>query len=837
MTTHEEIQGLTEAEVGRRQEAGLDNKSTVQTSRTYTDILRDNLFTFINSVYFLICLVLLALGRVSDLFMIVVVIALNVITNIYQEIRAKKKLDQIALLTRAKATVIREGQERIIDPAEIVVGDVLLVTPGDQIVVDGSVIRSREMKVDESLLTGESDLIPKQVDDPVYSGSFCVTGQAYYQVEKVGKDCLANQITATARSFRKSVTPLQQEINLVIRVLLAIAILLALIVCFRTLLGLLQFEAAVEQITVITGLVPSGLYLMITLAYALGGLRIAQKNALIQQANAIESLSNVDVMCLDKTGTLTANRILLESVHPIGMNEAELRRILGDYAASASASNRTNEAILQGWRGSANLEDTPRQHSLRAEVPFASSHKWSALAFADSEGVYVLGAPEILSTAVPLTDESKAIIQAGTDRGLRVLLFAYSPIVTSMKDVAGHPVLPPDLEPLGILQFSDELRPEARETLAKFMQSGIQVKIISGDNPLTVASLAKQAGLPANIQAVSGQDLAVMDEMQFTQTAQESVIFGRITPEQKARLVKSLRSRGNYVAMMGDGVNDVPSLKQADVSISMESGSQAARNVADIVLLKDSFSALPDIFLEGQRIRNGIEDVTKLFLVRVLSFVLIIVAVGMVTFTFPLTIKLGTLVTLFAVGIPTYFVTIWAKPGAIVKGAIVPMMLNFLIPATLTLTLASLGVYLGFLVAYAVPILNLIEGNTTVEQLQRLIRSADIKHALTSAQSALVTMQMLGGLLLLLFLKPPLPSWVSCEPLSRDWRYTKLAFILIGVYVLILVVPFLRRFFGLIALSLNEFLIIGLVALLWCLVLRYVWRHRLLERFLGVQIW
>lgn len=825
MVSSTEIHGLSQADVAARQAAGQGNTASVQTSRTYADIWRDNLFTFINGVYFFISLILIALGRISDVFVLAIVILLNVLVNIYQEIRAKKKLDRIALLTRPHATVVREGQEQIVDPSEIVVGDVLIARPGDQIVVDGPVIQSSEMRVDESLLTGESDLIPKQAQDPLYSGSFCVSGKAYYQAEKVGAASVANQMTAQARTFRKPITPLQQEINLVIRILLAIVILLGLFLLFRLLIGLLSFHSAVEQIAVITGLVPSGLYLMVTLAYALGSVRIAQKNALIQQANAIESLSNVNVMCLDKTGTLTANRINLDQVYPVNLSEAELRQSLADFAASASASNRTNQAIAEACGG--------QKRAVQAEVPFGSSHKWSAIAFAEDEGTYVLGAPEILAQVVPLSEALKAQIQASADRGLRVLLFAHTATVPPLKDASGNPLLPDTLEPLGVLEFSDQLRPDARETLEKFLQSGIRVKIISGDNPVTVAALAKQAGLPANIQAVSGQDLAQMNEAQFTQTAEDSTIFGRITPEQKARLVASLNSRGHYVAMMGDGVNDVLSLKQANVGIAMESGSQATRGVADIVLLKDSFSALPDTFLEGQRIRNGIEDVTKLFLVRVLSFALVIIAIGMITFTFPLTIKNSTIVTLLAVGIPTYFVTIWAGFGQSQRGAITPTMLDFLIPATLTLTFASLAIYLGFLVAYTVPLLALVTGNTTLERLSS-VAVGDLNHAIATAQTALVTMQMIGGLLLLPFLKPPHPAWVSCEPYCGDWRYTILAGVLFVVYCVISFFAPLRNFFDLRLLTPLEYLTIGLVAILWCIALRYIWRHRVLDRFFGI---
>lgn len=821
------MQGLSDREVAAQRAAGKGNDVPIQTSRTYWDILRDNLFTFINGVYLFLSLVLIALGRASDVVVLAFVILLNVVVNVIQEMRAKKKLDKIALVTRPHATVIRNGQEQVIDPNDIVLGDVLVVRPGDQIVVDGSVVGTGEMKVDESLLTGESDLIPKQSGDPVYSGSFCVSGTACYAAEKVGADSLANKMTVEARKFRKSLTPLQHQINLMIRLLLGVAILLGFTATLQMLLRVTSVTRGVQNIAVIIGLVPSGLYLMITLAYTFGALRIAKQNALVQQANAVESISNVDVMCLDKTGTLTANRINLQTLHPIKTDRPKLEAILADYAASASASNKTNEAIALALPGS--------KRPIHAEVPFGSGHKWSAIAFADREGAYILGAAEILAAAIGLTDDLNATIREGADQGLRVLLFAYSPTLTEMQDGAGNPLLPPNLQPLGILEFGDELRQDARSTLEEFRQAEIQIKVISGDNPVTVAALAKQAGLSDDIIAVSGQDLAQMTEVEFTQTAEDGTIFGRITPEQKAQLVKSLQSRGHYVAMMGDGVNDVLSLKQANVGIAMESGSQATRGVADIMLLKDSFSALPKTFLEGQRIRNGIADISKLFMVRIFSFILVIIAVGMITFSFPFGIKTSTIVTFLTVGIPPFFVTLWAKPGK-PETAGENSFLHFVIPATLTLSLASILVYVYFLAGNLQPFLAWISGSITFEQLTQMITPQNFNTAQAIAETALITMQVFAGLLLLPFLKPPTATWVGGERLSRDWRFTILAGLIFVGFLLLLTVPSLRNFFELKPLSFNAVFGIGLVAILWALGVRSVWRHRLLDRFLGIKV-
>jgi cation-transporting P-type ATPase E len=804
--------GLTEQEAAARRAAGQGNNLPIQTSRTYPDILRENLFTFINIVLFLISIVLIVLGRIDDVGVIAFVIGVNAIVNIYQEIRAKKKLDKIALVSRPTATIVREGQEKIVDPNEIVVGDLLVVRPGDQIVVDGTVVGEGDVNMDESLLTGESDLIPKQAGKPLYSGSFCVSGTAHYQAEKVGKDSYANQLTAGAKSFRRVLTPLQKEINLIVRLLLVAAIFLWLLAGISLLMGLTPFARSVENAAVIAGLVPSGLFLMITLAYAMGAVRMADHNALIQQSNAVESLSHINVMCLDKTGTLTANRI----------PEAELRSLLGDYAASASFSNKTNDAIAQSCPG--------QKRSLKEEIPFASAYKWSAEAF--DRDVYVLGAPEVLSVAIPLSEELHQAIQTGTDQGLRVLLFARAPIAPMRTADANQPRLPAGLEAIGLLFFGDELRPHVQETLSRFQAGDIEVKVISGDNPNTVAALAAQAGLSADLKSISGQALEQMSEAEFVQAAIETTVFGRITPDQKARLVKALQSQGKYVAMMGDGVNDVPSLKQSNVGIAMESGSQITRGVADMVLLKDSFEALPDAFLEGQRIRNSIQDVTKISLVRVFSFVLLLLALVMPGIIFPLTIKHNAILTLLTEGVPTLGVTLWAKPGKPPKQGLLRSLLPFVLPAMTFLALFSLLVYIGYTVKQIAPLLGLLNGDMPLREIGQVITPERVINALFLARNSLLTFLMFCGLLLILFVKPPSRFWAGGAPISGDWRYPLMALAMLGVFIGLLVVPGLRSLFDLELLLPIDYLILALLAFLWALLVRAAWRNHWLERFL-----
>ncbi|HEY9690058.1 MAG TPA: HAD-IC family P-type ATPase, partial [Coleofasciculaceae cyanobacterium] len=591
------LQGLTHSEVLERRAAGQGNNAPLKTSRSYAQILRENIFTFINFVFVAISVVFLFLGSFSDAILVAAVIFSGVVINAIQEIAAKRKLDEIALLTRPKATVMREGREQDIDPGEIVAGDILVLRSGDQILVDGELVAG-EIAADESLLTGESDAIEKETGAPVYSGTICLSGSGYYLAQKVGRNSLAHQLTESARTFRQMLTPLQLEVNLVIRIFMAIACFFWALVAIGFVAKAISFNETVQRSAVIAGLVPSGLYLTVTLSYALAAVRMVGKRVLIQQANAVESLSNVDVLCVDKTGTLTANRIHLEEVLPIASALPDLEQRLGCYAASTAAGNATSEAIALGY-------PTDRVEPLY-EIPFSSARKWSAIAFDDRAaipagfpaGFYVLGAPEIVGAglAQPLAPEWLDRAQNYARQGFRVLLFTVSPTVPPKPAKRDSAPLPTDLQPLGLLVFSDELRPSVTETLQGFAEAGIKLKIISGDNPDTVRAIAARVGLGDNLQAVSGAELAAMSDTEFARAATENVIFGRIVPDQKARLITALRQAGSYVAMIGDGVNDVLSLKQANLGIAMESGSKATRGAADIVLLGDSFETLPYTF-------------------------------------------------------------------------------------------------------------------------------------------------------------------------------------------------------------------------------------------------
>lgn len=820
------IPGLSDQEVAAQRARGLVNTPPPPTTRTYGQILRENIFTFLNNILFLLAVALVLVGRPIDAIISLSVIGTNIVVSVVQEMRAKRMLDRVALLTRPRATVIRNGQEQELPPESLVLGDVLRVGPGDQILVDGKVVAGR-MSVDESQLTGESHTVPKEVDAPVFSGSFCVSGGAYYVAEKVGNESFANQLTTQARTFRRVLTPLQRQINLTIRLILLMVLYMETLLVANGLVKAISLPAGVEEATVIAGLIPNGLFVAIAVAYALAAVRILRFGALVQQSNAIESLSNVDVLCLDKTGTLTTNRLQFQSIHPLGADEGTLRTALGAMMASTSVPNKTSTAIA------AALPATPRP--LVAEVPFSSVRKWSAVAFDDDTlcGIYALGAPEMLRAYLGGSRDSAVgwdtiTGQAATwtGQGLRVLLAVHDPNPASLQDHGDESILPAAMMPLGLVSLSDELRPEARETLASFMHNGVKPKIISGDNPETVAALAQQAGLGSDIRLVSGLELADMDEAQLEAVAIDATIFGRITPQQKEKLVDCLRARGHYVAMIGDGVNDVLSLKKANLGIAMQSGTQATRGVADIVLMNDSFASLAPAVAEGQRIVNGMQDIFKLYLARIATMALVIMS-SLIIGLFPINLRHASVINVLTVGIPAVILAVWARPGYRYRQSLVARLMHFVLPAAVISSLLGLIVFYG---PYLYQIAR-IDPSLPTEQIRALAANY-----LLTGQTSLAAFLVAVGLLLIVFAEPPTPWWVGGDSLSGDWRPAWLAIGLFIVFWVIMAIPMARSFFALQLLGAGHIVLVLVATLVWLLLVRLVWRQHWLERFFDVPI-
>ncbi|MEJ2302618.1 MAG: HAD-IC family P-type ATPase [Anaerolineales bacterium] len=750
------IQGLSEEEAEARRERGLGNEVRFRTTRTYLQILRHNAFTFINIVLFSIGIILILMGKFGDALVTAGLVLLNVVVGVYQEGRAKRKLEQIALLTRPKATVLRNGQERALDPSEIVLGDVLVARPGDQIVVDGQVSGEGRMEVDESLLSGESERIPKQNGDAVYSGSFCVTGSAFYVAHTERHRLDHPRHGAGGHSSGHTAGDLLRHPT--------------------------APPGRVGPNRCGTGGAGAPRFIL----HDHGSLRYGSRAGGWQRsANPADQRGGIDQP--RQPAVPGQDRHTDHQPHPAP-----------GHAAFGGGGNRTTEAILEAFGG--------QPISAEEVVPFSSEWKWSALRWQTPErqGAYILGAPEVLLTRAGASHDLENQIKVLTEQGLRVLLFAHHAGQIAQKDDNSEPSLPVDLQPLALLSLREELQPQAQETIEHFSELGIELKLISGDNPDTVAALSRQVGFASDLRCVSGFDLEGKNDAELKSIGEETAIFGRISPQQKEKLVQLFRDKGRYIAMIGDGINDILALKKADVGVAMQSGSQATRGVADIVLLEDAFAALPVAFREGQRIVKGMEDVVRLLLTRTIYVLLLVITTQLMGVAFPVTPKHNSILALLTVGIPILALAAWARPGAPPK-SVMGSTSHFVMPAAVTISVVALAVYVFYLG---------ISGSVEV------------------ARTGLTTITVLCGLLLIPFVEPPTAWWVGGDEFSGDWRPTLLAAGMLGGFALVMALPVLRSFFELVPLGGWDYLVLGAVAAVWALLQRWIWRTQLFERLI-----
>ena len=817
--------GLSQREAEARRRRGEGNVAVSASSRSYARIVRTNVFSFFNIILFVIGAALLALGRYSDAFTSVGLGLVNAAISAVQEIRAKRKLDRLQLLGRGRVTVVRDGRDVEVTPEEVVRGDVVHVRPGDQVVVDGPVLDGGQVDVDESLLTGESEPLQKSPGDDLLSGSFCVGGEGHQLARDVGAASYASRLTADARQSTTDRTPLQRRIEFVVRLVMLLVALMSVAILAQAALEGFTLVRVVQTTAVLSGLVPYGLFFLVAVAYTVGAARSSGRGALVQQVNAVESVSNVDVVCTDKTGTLTTGRLALEEVHPLGpLDAADAARLVGSLARSTAAPNLTTTALAAGLPGEA--------WAVRDEIPFSSTLRWSALRTDD--GVYVLGAPDRLAPSLsgaPLTDE----VAARTARGLRVLVVARAAAGTPVRDAAGRPQTPP-LEPVAVVSLADELRPDVPETIAGFARDGVGLKVVSGDDPRTVAALARQAGLDPGVP-VAGPELDGLADPELDRLVARTTVFGRIAPEQKERLVDSLRRQGRYVAMIGDGVNDARALKRAHVGVAMKSGSAVARDVADIVLTDDSLAALRPARHEGRRIIDGIGTSMQVFLARVGTQGLVILAVTMLGLGFPYS-PANVGLTLLTVGVPTLFLTAWARPTA-PDPHLLANLGRFVIPAAVITAAAGVAVY-------AFHYTTLLDGFSAADVPDFVVSDFESYTGLSSddvgfaeaaatigAQTALSTFVSYTAFLLILFLKPPHRIFAAWTRPDGDRRPAVLVVVLVVVFSGLLFVPWFTSYFGLTDAADPVFHTVLPVLAVWFALLSWAYRARVLERALG----
>ena len=817
--------GLSAAQVAEQRRAGRVNSPVTGGSRSYTSILRTNVFSFYNSILFSIGAILLVLGRYNDALISVGLGLINAVVGAVQEARAKRQLDNLQLLDEADVAVVRDGDEIRIPATDVVAGDILVVRAGDQIVVDGPVLAGHA-EADESLLTGESEPVPKAVGDVLRSGSHCIAGEARQRADGVGADSYAGRLTLDARRATTDATPLQRRIDFVVRLTMALVVLMSGAILAQAFLEGFSLLRVVQITAVLSGLVPYGLFFLIAVAYTRGAARIAGQGALVQQVNAVESVTHVDVVCTDKTGTLTTGALRLEELAPLGPADPE--QPLARFAAAVSDPNLTSAALAGALPGS--------PWELRDEIAFTSSLRWSGQVTED--GAWVLGAPGALAPQLETALPADAVT-ARTGRGLRVLLFARAADPgAGLRAADGRPSLP-RLEPVALVALAGELRPEVVDSIARFRENGVRVAVLSGDDPRTVAALAVQAGLEPG-EPVAGPELDELDDAGLERLVARTSVFGRVAPEQKERIVAALRRRGSYVAMLGDGVNDARALKGAHVGVAMRSGSPVTRDVADIVLVDDSFSALLPARAEGRRIIDGIALSMYVFLSRVATQGLVILAVTMLGLGFPYSpTQVG--LTLLTVGVPTFFLTMWAKPDE-PDPNLLGSLGRFVIPAAVVTAGIGTVVYTAL---YQQILKGFSSGRTPAQVLAEFQSYTGLTYgedtgfaeaaATIGAQTGLSTFIGLASFGLILFLRPPhrfLAAWT--RPVT-DRRPAWLVLALTVVFAGVLFTPALSSYFGLTGAAWPVFLVVLPALASWFVVLWVTYRFRLMDRVLGID--
>ncbi|MBY0578308.1 MAG: cation-translocating P-type ATPase [Burkholderiales bacterium] len=638
----EHSSGLTHEEVAQRMRDGQVNRVKRATSRPISGILSSNIVTLFNGVLAGSIAALLVIKSYSDAFFLSTVTFGNMLVGIMGELRAKWALDRIALLRKRSAVVIRAGMEQEIRSDDVVKDDHVAFSTGDQIVADGVFISSVPAFMDESLLTGESHVIRKNPGDPVFSGSYCVRGSGRYVATGVGSASKVNELAEQAKKYRNMRSPLQQDVNSIIQVLTAVMILFVLLLLLANFIKQVPLTANILSIvTVIKSLVPEGLVLILTLAFALGAMRAAKRKVLVQRLCAIESMSHLTTLCLDKTGTLGTNRLNFDELVFLTPLYDETVGKLKCYTGSVREKNQTLLAIEAKYPGIS--------CEIIEEFPFSSESKVSAVRIMkDGQEITLwLGAPEALC-GDHLTASQESMLKGFRQKGLRVLAFASTPQVIPYRN---------DLSVLAFIALRDELRPDVTDAIKFYESRDVKLKILSGDHPETVAALAREVGMSINGDLLSGPELPDAESAEFRTAIEKGQFFGRLSPQQKMQIVKCLQESGEYVGMVGDGINDILALKQADIGVAMNTGAAAARDVADIVLLKDAFTYLPAASEEGDRIIYNIKRVSRLFLTKNIYTLFFILFSGFVGLEFPLSPRYITWIDLLTIGIPTTILT------------------------------------------------------------------------------------------------------------------------------------------------------------------------------------
>ncbi len=688
-------EGLSTAQVEERKAQGLVNHSGRKFSKTYTSIFVGNICTFFNLLCLLATIALLLARAPITQFLFVLIFLSNIIVSIFLEIRAKKKLDKLTILSSPTAKVVRNGEKVDIPVEEIVVDDILVLSAGQQVPAD-CIALDGNAELNESLLTGESVPIKKVDGDLIYAGSFVASGRIAARVDKISDETYISKLTAKAKTYKRPNSEIMNSIGVFIKVI-AVAIVFIAIFMFSTNIdaskggwedikangGFLQClfkgnatlsEALRKTAAVVIGMIPSGLLLLTTIALSTGIIRMAKYNTLVQDMYSLEMLARVNVLCLDKTGTITDGRmkvsdcILLNATGEYGIDD-----IIGSMLASLNDNNQTSIALYERFGHSSALQPM-------ATLPFSSARKLSAVSF-EGAGTYVMGAPEFVLKPIPTRIDK--IVKQYAQMGLRVLVIAHS-----SSPLVGDKV-PSGLRSVAVITLSDNIRPDAIETIKWFRENDVAVKVISGDNPITVSEVARRAGIENASQFISLEGLS---DIEVENAANEYTVFGRVTPEQKAVLIRAMKQAGNTVAMTGDGVNDILAMKEADCAVSVASGSEAARNVSNLVLQDNNFASMPKIVNEGRRVINNVKNSSALYIMKTLLILILSIVCISLKSTYFFTTDNMLLFEFFVSAVPSTVLSLQPNTNR-VKGKFIPYVLSRAIPGALTMAIGIMAIY------------------------------------------------------------------------------------------------------------------------------------------------
>lgn len=666
--------GLTSEQVAKRVEEGLSNKVENKNTKSYANIFISNIFTFFNLLCFAVAGCLIAVGAFSDLMFLIILFA-NMFIGIFQEIKAKKTIEKISLVTAPSASVIRDGVKREIPVEDLVLDDIILFSLGKQICADCDIIDG-EVEVNESLLTGESVAIKKKVGDKLFSGSFIVSGRCTARVDKIGNESYTAQLSEKAKQYKKPNSELLKSLKTIILCIGFIIIPLGGLMFYNNYyVNNLTLQFAIKKTAgSMIGMIPAGMFLLTSLALATGVIKLARKRTLVQDLYSIEMLARTDVLCLDKTGTITDGTMKVNTVIQLGSKSAHaIGDIMGSMLTALNDNNQTSRALASHFGYS-------KEFTKSVTMPFSSEKKLSAVTFKNGE-TYAFGAPEFVYKTKDANLDK--MVKQYAYKGFRVLL------LVKCDGKIENDKLPAKRTPVALIVIEDHIREDAFETIKWFRDNGVQIKIISGDNPITVSEVSKRVGVDKAELFVS---LEGMSETQVIEAADNYTVFGRVSPEQKCILVKALKSKGHKVAMTGDGVNDILALKEADCSIAMASGSEATRNVSHLVLLDSNFSSMPSVVAEGRRVVNNVQKSASLFLMKTFFTIFVSIFCLIMSIEYPFNTKQIMLLEAFVIGIPSFCLALQPNSEKI-KGKFLPRLISKSLPGAIIFTFCMIACF------------------------------------------------------------------------------------------------------------------------------------------------